>query len=214
MNIFEYRAQPILDAATLEVTALEVLSAGPLVFDDESEMIQVDVTGLEYAVGLVKRTGLRVHCNLEYSTLMLTPRMIYERVLPGIVIELVERHEIFEKSEIHSWIAEAIAKVRSRGGLIAMDDVTPTTLERELIKTLRPEIIKVENRGAFAEICDAAKGTLIIAERIETGRHAELARNLGAREIQGFWCDRQAPAHAGYRLAENAHPAELPLVAP
>ncbi|MDR9065317.1 hypothetical protein [Burkholderia multivorans] len=71
MDMCRYRVQPILDAATLEVTALEVLSAVPLVFDDEAEMIQVDVAGLEYAVGLVERTGLRVHCNMEYSTLVL-----------------------------------------------------------------------------------------------------------------------------------------------
>ncbi len=211
VNVFAYRTQPILDAETLKVKALEVLSAVPLAFDDEAEMIQVDVEGLEYAVGLVERTGLRVHCNLEYSTLVLAPWMICERVLPGIVIELVERHEIFEKCDIHSWIAETAAKIRGKGGLIAMDDVAPTTLERELIKTLRPEIIKVENRYALAEIRNAVKGTPIIAERIETGRHAELAQKLGAMEIQGFWCDRQAPAHAGYRMAVNASLADFAL---
>ncbi|MBU9211644.1 EAL domain-containing protein [Burkholderia multivorans] len=208
-SMCRYRAQPILDAATLEVTALEVLSAGPLVFEDEAEMIQVDVAGLEYAVGLVERTGLRIHCNLEYSTLMLVPRLIRERIRPGIVIELVERHEIFEKSEVHTWIAEAAIKIRSRGGSIAMDDVTPTTLERELIKALRPEIIKVENRDALSEIRNAAKNTPIIAERIETGRHAELARKLGAREIQGFWCDRQAAGNAGHQMAENPLPTSF-----
>lgn len=206
-----YRVQPILDAATLEVTALEVLSVVPLVFDDEAAMIEVDVAGLEYAVGLVERTSLRVHCNMEYSTLVLVPRLIRERIRPGIVIELVERHEIFEKSEVRTWIAEAATKIRSRGGSIAMDDVTPTTLERELIKALRPDIIKVENRDALAEIRNAVKGTPIIAERIETERHAELARKLGAREIQGFWCDRQAPAHARYRMAANASLADFAL---
>ena len=84
-----------------------------------------------------------------------------------------------------------------------MDDVTPTTLERELIKTLRPEIIKVENSGALTEIRNAVKGTPIIAERIETGHHVELARKLGAREIQGFWCDRQAVGNARHQMAEN-----------
>jgi EAL domain-containing protein (putative c-di-GMP-specific phosphodiesterase class I) len=199
-----YRTQPILDATTLEVTALEVLSAVPLALDDEVEMTRVDVGALEYAVGLVERTGLRIHCNMEYSTLVLAPRLIHEKIRSGIVIELVERHAIFERSDIHSWIAEAAAKIRSRGGLIAMDDVTPTTLERELIKTLRPDIIKVENRDALAEIRNAVKGTPIIAERIETGHHAELARQLGARELQGFWCDRKAPNHARHWMGANA----------
>lgn len=208
--MYRHRVQPILDAATLEVTALEVLSTGPLVFDDETEMVYVDVASLEYALGLVATTGFRIHCNIEYSTLILAPWVI-QKIRPGIVIELVERHEIFEKSEVHTWIAEAATKIRSRGGSIAMDDVTPTTLERELIKTLRPDIIKVENRDALAEIRNAVKGTPIIAERIETGRHAELARKLGAREIQGFWCDRKALAHAGYRMAVNASLADFAL---
>jgi hypothetical protein len=209
VNVFAYRTQPILDAATLEVKALEVLSAVPLAFDDDAEMIQADVAGLEYAVDLVARTGLRVHCNMEYSTLVLAPWLICERIRPGIVIEMVERHEIFEKSDIHSWIADAAAKIRGRGGLIVMDDVTPTTLERKLIKTLRPEIIKVENRYALAEIRNAVKGTPIIAERIETGRHAELARKLGAMEIQGFWCDRQAAGNARHQMAENPLPTSF-----
>ncbi|MEO1767703.1 hypothetical protein [Thiobacter aerophilum] len=181
----------------------------PLVFYDEAEMIRVDLASLEYAVDLVERTGLRIHCNMEYSTFVLAPLLICERIRSGIVIELVERHEIFGKSDIHSWIAEAAAKIRSRGGLIAMDDVTPTALERELIKTLRPDIIKVENRDALAEIRNAVKGTPVIAERIETGRHAELARKLGAREIQGFWCDRQAQAHAGNWMDAHASLAKL-----
>jgi EAL domain-containing protein (putative c-di-GMP-specific phosphodiesterase class I) len=206
MGVRRYRVQPILDAATLEVTALEVLSAGPLVFDDEAEMIKVDVAALEYAVGLLERTGLRIHCNMEYSTLVRVPRLIRERIRPGIVIELVERHEIFEKSDIYSWVAETVTKTRLRGCLIAMDDVTPTALEREFIKALRPDIIKVDNMHALAEIRNAVKGTPIIAERIETGRHAELARKLGAREIQGFWCDRQAADNAGHQMAENPIP--------
>jgi hypothetical protein len=81
--------------------------------------------------------------------------------------------------------------------------------ERELIKTLRPEIIKVENRDALTEIRNAVNGTPIIAERIETARHAELARKLGAMEIQGFWCDRQAPANAGHRMPANVYPSGL-----
>ncbi|WP_126448262.1 EAL domain-containing protein [Sulfuricystis multivorans] len=200
-----YRTQPILDAATLEVTALEVLSAAPLSLDDEIGMAYVDLAAIEYAVSLTALTGLRIHCNMEYSTLVLMPHFVWKKVRPGIVIELVERHEIFEKSEVHTRIAEAVTRIRSKGGVIALDDVTPTALERDLIKTLRPEIIKVENRDALAEMRNAVKGTPIIAEHIETGHHAELARKLGAREIQGFWCDRQT----GQWVPANAHLAGL-----
>jgi len=108
----------------------------------------------------------------------------------------VERHEIFDKSDIHAWIAEAAFKIRGRGGMIAMDDVSLTTLERRLIKVLTPDIIKVENRDALFAVRGAVRGIPIIAERIETGKHAELAKALGANEIQGFWCDRHAPHYA------------------
>lgn len=204
MDMCRYRVQPILDAATLEVTALEVLSAVPLVFDDEAEMIQVDVAGIEYAVGLAERTGLRVHCNMELSTLMLVPQLVAERIRPGIVVELVERHEILEESNIH-WVAEAVARIRAKGGLIAMDDVTPTPLEQELIKALRPDMIKVDSHNAIIEVRRLVKQTPIIAERIETAENAELARVLGVKEIQGYWCDRLAPAYFEARIGASTH---------
>ncbi|TXF10349.1 hypothetical protein [Pelomicrobium methylotrophicum] len=93
-------------------------------------------------------------------------------------------------------VLDAILEIRDRGGRIAMDDVCASDLERELIRRLCPEIIKVENRDALADV-RRCRGAVIIAERIETARHAELARKLGAREIQGFWCDRWAANSAG-----------------
>lgn len=201
-----FRCQPILDAVTQEVVALEVLNAARLAFDDKTEMIEADIAALECAVEVAAKTRLRVHCNMEYSTLVRAPWSIYEKLKPGIVIELVERHEIFSGSEhrsIFPWLAEAAAGIRAKGVMIAMDDVTPTTLERELIKALRPEIIKVENRDALAEICRIVNGIPIIAERIETAKHAELARALGAKEIQGYWCDRLAPAYLEARISAS-----------
>lgn len=197
-----HRTQPILDAASLKVVALEVLSRGPLPFDDEAAMIEVDCAALQYAATLRELSGLRVHCNVEYATLVLAPDLINERIKPGIVIELVERHAIFQQPDIYKWIAEGVTQIRRRGGLIAMDDVTSTTLERELIKSLRPDLIKVENRDALVEVCRLVKRIPVIAERIETGRHAELARELGAAQIQGYWCD----LIAGHLLGQLALP--------
>lgn len=211
-----HRTQPILDVRTLDVAGLEVLSSLSLDFSNHEKMIRADLAGIEYSIELVKRTGLRVHCNLEYATLVLAPWEIHERALSGIVIELTERHEILEKTDMQSRIAEEVAKIRRRGGLIAMDDVKPTELEITLIKTLQPDIIKVEitNIDALDEIRTYAKDALIIAERIETDHHTELARRAGTTGIQGLWCDRKATAYTGYSLAEDTHPEEVPLPEP
>lgn len=199
-----HRTQPILDAVSLEVVALEVLSRGPLPFDDEAAMIEVDFAALQYAAALAESSGLRVHCNVEYPTLVLAPGLINDRIKPGIVVELVERHAIFQQPDIYRWIAREVAQIRRLGALVAMDDVTSTTLERELIKALRPDLIKVENRDALMEVCRLVKRIPIIAERIETGRHAELARELGAAQIQGYWCDRIAQARLAQIVPSSA----------
>ncbi|WP_205617453.1 EAL domain-containing protein [Pelomicrobium methylotrophicum] len=204
-----FRAQPILDATSLEVVALEVLAADAdtLPFGDATAMAAHDLAALEYAGILCARTGLRAHCNVEWTTLMLAAGHVTVRVRPGIVIELVERFEALERAGAAAAdaVLDLILEVRRRGGAVAMDDVTSTGPARDLIRSLRPEIVKVENRNTLADVRRFC-GATIIAERIETARHAELARKLGAGEIQGFWCDRQAAGNAGHQMAENPIP--------
>lgn len=188
-----FRTQPILDAASLDVCAVEVLYRSALPFDDESEMLKVDVMALEYASQLREQSQLRVHCNMEFSSLVLVSRQILqEHIRPGIVIELVERNDLLKSPDAFTWIRDLIGHIRTCGGSIAMDDVTPNDIEITAIAALRPNILKVVNKEGLLGIRHSTGLSRIIAEHIETIGNAEVARSLGAHELQGYWCDELA----------------------
>ena len=203
INTPRFNTQSILAAETREICALEILSRRLPNFDDEVEMLELDIAALEHAAFLADRTGLRIHCNMEYSSLILAPwRRLRDHIRPGVVIELVERNELLMSQDIFTWMQEIVGRVRRNGGAIAIDDVSPNALELNVIKAFRPEIIKVCSRDGLLGVRDATGASLIIAEHIESREHAELARELGAHEIQGYWCDRIA----GHRLGQLALP--------
>ena len=186
----QFRTQPILQALTLNVVALEVLATQPLAFRDSTEMQIVDSAALRYASRLVSETGLRVHFNMEFSTLLHCPDLP-SSVVPGVVVELVERHD-FSRASLPD-IATRVGALRQAGAKIAMDDVTLTsTLESELVALLAPDWIKAEFNDLLAVTYALPTGIPVIAERIESEHQAILARELGADELQGFWCDREA----------------------
>jgi hypothetical protein len=66
-----------------DVVALEVFTQGPIPFDDEVAMIDIDIDALAYGSSLARRTGLRVHCNVELSTLVLVPGLILDYATPA-----------------------------------------------------------------------------------------------------------------------------------
>lgn len=187
----KFRHQFILNAKSMSVTAAEVLAGNvsELKFDDPEFMLKHDVAAVRYAGEFAKRTGLRAHCNIEPSTLVLGLRHVVKAINPGIVIELVERYEQDGFLPHASDVIEAVRAMRKAGALIAMDDVTPTELERELIQRVRPDIIKVEHRDALTKVSRIASTRHLIAERVETAWHAQLAKLMGVVELQGFWCD-------------------------
>jgi EAL domain-containing protein (putative c-di-GMP-specific phosphodiesterase class I) len=199
-----FYTQTILDAETLELCAMEVLCRKPVAFNDEMAMMEVDLQALECASSLAEKTNLRVHSNIEYSTLILAPwRSLRDRIWPGMVIEFVERNELLSNPDVLAWVLEIASKIRERGGVIALDDVTPNEIERSVIRKLTPEIIKVDHRFALSEVRHAPYSPIIVAERIETKEQAVLARSLGAHEIQGFWCDKQ--------IAETSEQQDAPV---
>lgn len=187
----KFRHQFILNAKSMTVTAAEILAGNvsELKFDDPVYMLEHDIAAVRYAGEFAKRTGLRAHCNIEPSTIALGLRRVVKAICPGIVIELVERYEQDGTSPHANDVVDAVRAMRKAGALIAMDDVTPTELEAELIQRVRPDIIKVENRDALTSVSRIASTRHLIAERVETEWHAQLARLMGVVELQGFWCD-------------------------
>ena len=67
INTPRFNTQSILAAETREICALEILSRRLPNFDDEVEMLELDIAALEHAAFLADRTGLRIHCNMELS---------------------------------------------------------------------------------------------------------------------------------------------------
>ena len=175
----------------MRVVAYEVLSNGRLPFGDADGMLRVDLSSLEYGALLAKTSGIRVHCNLEYHTLITATAAVERLVCKGIIIELVERHDILRHPRMFERAAESTERLRAAGALIALDDVTLCSRERSLMSAVRPDIVKVDNRDSLFSLCKEVHGLQIVAERIEHEHQAELARLLGASMLQGFWCDRE-----------------------
>ncbi len=204
------RKQAILDARSSKVVAVEVLCPRPMALPlgDTEAMCANDIAMAEYALLLAEAIKLPVHFNVEPETLMLAGDKILQYAKHGgplIVLEVVERLSLLSHPGAIEWLDHAIAEIRSVGALIAMDDVTPTDRERELIRRFRPDIIKVEDPGAIPvvrEISGATGSARIVVERIETRESAELCRLYGADMLQGFWCD-----NAGYPQIVDLHPA-------
>lgn len=75
-----------------------------------------------------------------------------------------------------------------------------------MIRVIRPDIIKVENRDALSRVLEVATTRHLIAERVETEEHARLIKALGVREMQGFWCDRALADSVQRKLAASHQP--------
>lgn len=193
VNSGPFRAQPILNAISLDVCALEVLYRNAKPFNNEAEMLKVDMEALEYASQLRGQSRLRVHCNMELSSLIrVSQQAIQKNIRPGVVIELVERNDLLKNPDAFIRIQDMVSCILACGGAIAMDDVTPSDIEIKAIKALRPNILKVTNRESLIAIRSLTGQNQIIAECIETISDAQVAKSLGAHELQGYWCDELA----------------------
>lgn len=183
-----FKTEPILSVRSLELIAVEVLSVSKAPTHDAGQMAALDLAAIRFGSRLAD-TGLhRVHCNVEISTILSDSKEIVRHIKPGIVVEIVERHDRIQSRHVLDALQKFSVRIRSAGGMVALDDVTPTPLERILIRLLSPDILKADNRTALSAISALAPGAITVAERIETGRQASLAASLGADEIQGYWC--------------------------
>jgi EAL domain-containing protein (putative c-di-GMP-specific phosphodiesterase class I) len=187
-----FRRQFIFSASSMEVTGVEILAGNPsrLRLDDPIAMLEHDLSALHHGCELACQSGLRVQCNVEPSSVVIGLSRMLKAISAGIVVELVERH-VCNDDRAFDLLVDGALRLRKAGALIALDDVTPNAMEIELIRALRPDIIKVENRAALSGVLKVAATRHLIAERVETKGHADLACAMGVRELQGFWCDRQ-----------------------
>jgi len=199
------RFQPIVNSVTHQMVALEVLSAQPLPLHDPIAMIEVDLAALRHAALLRRKLGIRVHSNIEYSTIL----EAWEEFIPfapsGVVLELVERGAALEREWSVAKVLASMREWRKDGGLIAFDDVPMHDSKLlSMIGMVRPDIVKVESLNGIAVLRTLSGGATVVVERIETRQQAELATAAGADELQGVYFDcAQAIPTAGRALSEQ-----------
>ena len=111
-----------------------------------------------------------------------------------------------------------IEELRRHGIGIALDDVGADPRSLALMPFLRPDVIKLDlsliqggRSGAVAATHNAVSayaertGALVVAEGIETERHAERARAMGATVGQGWLFGRPGPLPATFAFAVERH---------
>jgi EAL domain-containing protein (putative c-di-GMP-specific phosphodiesterase class I) len=113
----------------------------------------------------------------------------------GVVAELTERSLTADPPQL----LNLVARVRSRGWGVALDDVGANRNSLALLPLIRPDVIKLDLRliqqrpsADIAEIFSAVNaeaersGAAVLAEGIESREHLDAARALGATLGQGW----------------------------
>ena len=210
--------QPIVELDTGVTVAYEALARGPedspleapdLLFaaarrgrrlsDLDRACRTAAITGAREA-GLAGPWTLFVNIEPETAREAFTTTPVGEGL--RVVVELTERALTADPAQL----LRVVARIRSRGWGIALDDVGADRASLALLPLLRPDVIKLDLRlvqqrvtADIAEIVSAVNaeaersGTVVLAEGIETPEHLEIARGLGATLGQGWLLGQPGP---------------------
>lgn len=190
-----FRAQPIICAHTQSMKGIELLNRHKLDFNNPQKMLMLDVEAIKVASQLAAyyKGNLRIHCNVELTSIanIQWAYAMVENIHEGVVVELVERNERLLDYRHFNNLCRTVQWMRNMGGVVAMDDWTGTPIEKEMLKHLKPEIVKVNEHHLLRQITaeELSPGANIVIEKIETPQQAIEARITGATELQGYWCD-------------------------
>jgi EAL domain-containing protein (putative c-di-GMP-specific phosphodiesterase class I) len=214
--------QPIVDLDSRRVVAYEALARGPedsaleqpgamfAVAREAGRLAELDhlcrAQAVRLALDAELSPGSGLFVNVEPDALdgSSVPEQPDELEAPAGLspfLELTERALTARPAEL---LAE-VARLRSLGWGIAIDDVGADTRSLALMPLVAPDVIKLDLRlvqdhptTEVAEIVNAVlaererSGATILAEGIETEAHLETARALGATLGQGWLVGRPA----------------------
>ena len=137
----------------------------------------------------------------------------------ALVYELTERNPLGHLPTL----LRKVAALRADGIAIALDDVGDNPESLALLDIVSPEVIKLANKliqdppnadtaktGAAIMAHRERRGTLIVAEGIETDEHVEQALAWGATLGQGFLFGKPSPLPLHATTAAWAPPAVQP----
>ena len=224
--------QPIVDCATGATRGFELLGRGPEGPVREAEKLFDAAAAyglrpeLERAFMLEGLKLLRELPEPAWLALNLSPRGFEDpellracadgRFARRLVLEVTEHLPI----ESPGRFARAVEALRARGARLAFDDAGCGFLNMDLVRALKPDIVKLcitvtsrlsRDPRALAEAERAAgdirsAGALALAEGVETEEQARLARFCGFDLAQGFFYGRPEAAPKRAAAGERARP--------
>jgi len=214
--------QPLVELDTGLVCGYEALSRGPegsqlkspdhlfAVARAHGRVVELDRLCREKAIigaaALGHNSTFRLFVNAEASAVdeggLGLIGDVAERLGLSVVLELTERDLVADPARL----LKVVEHVRRRGWGIALDDVGAEPASLALLPLVRPDVIKLDLRLVqvrpdrdIARVMNAVhaeaerSGASVLAEGIETDRHVEIARSLGATLGQGFLFGRPGP---------------------
>lgn len=188
-----FRVQPMVSSTTHDLLGMELLFGRRVDFSNPAVMLEVDIAALKAAQLLSKVYDgkVRVHCNVEITSLINLDWVVEmcQRIGEGMVIEIVERNDILGDSYGLRSVREICEGIKGLGGKVALDDVSGSEIERRLIDSIRPDVLKANDAKGLSFISELDTGAIVVAEHIESQTIARQAMILGASELQGYWCD-------------------------
>jgi EAL domain-containing protein (putative c-di-GMP-specific phosphodiesterase class I) len=139
-----------------------------------------------------------------------------EAALPRLVVELTEHAPVHDYDELRT----ALAPLRTRGGLVAVDDAGAGFASLRHILLLNADFIKIDasltqdldsdrsKRALASALISFATeiGALVIAEGIEHQRDLDTLKELGVTHGQGYLLGRPAPLDELMLAPEAAAP--------
>lgn len=211
--------QPIIDLATGAVVGVEALARvrdGDSLRSAEPWLraatvrgcgVELELAAVEAALDQLAEVppGVFLSINASPATLV-SPGfndLLADVDVSQIVVEVTEHDAI----EDYVLISGALAGLRRRGLRLAVDDAGAGFSTLRHILRLRPDVIKLDltltqdidtdpvQRALAAALADfgANIGASVVAEGIETARHAEVLRELGVTHGQGYGLGRPGP---------------------
>ncbi|GGF24824.1 hypothetical protein GCM10011399_17900 [Subtercola lobariae] len=153
---------------------------------------RVEAFRAAFAAGLDTPRGLFVNSEPEALALLAGD---VRPTTPAMVLEITERELTGDPAQL----LRSIDHVRELGWSVALDDVGADAASIALLSLIKPEIIKLDLRLVrempnqhVARIMNAitahseTTGSIIVAEGIETEKHLDSARAMGATLGQGW----------------------------
>lgn len=229
---FDLVFQPIFDLVLDRPVGFESLSRftaepyrPPNVWFDEAEEVgmgaALECAAIDRALTRAEELGGDVYVSVNTSPATILTEGFADRLAGGrdpsrLMLELTEHARVDDYALLH----RALAPLRARGMMLAVDDAGAGYASLSHILQLRPDAIKLDmglvrdidtdpaRRSLAAAMIAFARemGILVIAEGIETTAERDALRSLGIDKGQGYLLGKPMPIDAACELCAIDEP--------